>query len=101
MTTTATTDTRAAAPTVGEPRELARYTTATGTERVLGGQRVNGVVSFLPREGVVLVLQQGLSEDDACSSRGIPAEPARPDAARRKRPNGVSRPHLINTGGAS
>ena len=101
MTATATTDTSAAAPTVGEPRELARYTTASGTERVLGGQRVDGVVRFLPREGVVLVPQQGLSDDDACSSRGIRAEPARLDAARRKRPNGVSRPRLINTGSAS
>jgi hypothetical protein len=43
VTATAT-DTSAAAPTVGELRELARYTTATGTERVLGGQRVDGVV---------------------------------------------------------
>jgi integrase len=47
MTATATTDTSAAAPTVGEPRELARYTTATGTERVLGGQRVDGVVVLI------------------------------------------------------
>jgi hypothetical protein len=37
MTATATTDTRAATQTVGELRELARYTTATGTERILGG----------------------------------------------------------------
>ena len=44
MTATATTDTRAAAQTAGEPRELARYTTATGTERVLDGQRVDRVV---------------------------------------------------------
>jgi hypothetical protein len=44
MTATATTDTSLAAPTVGDLRELARYTTATGTERALGGQRVDGVV---------------------------------------------------------
>jgi hypothetical protein len=44
MTAAAATDTRIAAATVGEPRELARYTTATGTERVLRGQRVDGVV---------------------------------------------------------
>jgi hypothetical protein len=44
MTATAITDTRAAAQTVGEPRELARYTTATGTKRALAGQRVDGVV---------------------------------------------------------
>jgi hypothetical protein len=42
--TAAATDTRIAAATVGEPRELARYTTATGTERALRGQRVHGVV---------------------------------------------------------
>ena len=44
MTATATTDTSAADPTVNELRELARYTTPTGTKRVLGGQRVDGVV---------------------------------------------------------
>jgi hypothetical protein len=91
---------RRRAPVVGKRTELARYTVAEGA-RILYGQRIDGIVRFLPREGVVLVPQQGLSEDDACSSRGIPAEPARPDAARRKRPNGVSRPHLINTGGTS
>jgi hypothetical protein len=91
---------RRRAPVVGKRTELARYTVAEGA-RLLYGQRIDGIVRFLPREGVVLVPQQGLSEDDACSSRGIPAEPARPDAARRKRPNGVSRPHLINTGGTS
>lgn len=85
---------------VGERVELARYTVPAG-ERVLHGQRINGVVRFLPREGVVLVAQQGLSEDDACRSRGMPGEPARPDAARRKRPDGVSRAHPINMGRAS
>ena len=49
MTAAGATDTRIAAATVGEPRELARYTTATGTDRVLRGQllrgqRVHGVV---------------------------------------------------------
>ena len=52
-------------PTAGQRTELARYTVAGG-ERVLYGPRVDGVVRFLPREGVVLVAQQGLSEDDAC-----------------------------------
>ena len=85
----------------GHRVELARYTTGDGGERVLYGQRVDGVVRFLPRESVVLVAQQGLSEDDACRCRRIPCEPARPHAARRKRPKRVSRTHLINTGGAS
>jgi hypothetical protein len=85
----------------GHRVELARYTVGGGEERILFGQRVDGVVRFLPREGVVLVAQQGLSEDDTCRSRGIPGEPARPDAARRRRSKSVSRAHLINTGGAS
>lgn len=85
---------------VGERITLARYTMPAG-QRVLYGQRVNGVVRFLPRESVVLVARQGLSEDDASRFRGIPGEPARPDPARRKRPKRVSRAHLVNTGGAS
>ena len=85
---------------VGERVELGRYTAASVGERIVYGQRVDGVVRFLPTDGVVLVAHQGLSEHDACRSRGIPGEPASPDAARRKRPNGVSRPHLINTAGA-
>jgi hypothetical protein len=89
-------------PRTGVRTELARYTVSAG-ERVLYGQRINinGVERFLPMDGVVLVSPQGLSEDDACSSRGIPPRPARLDAAPRKRPNGVSRPHLLITGGAS
>jgi hypothetical protein len=98
MTATATTDTSAGASTAGEPRELARYTTATGTARVLGGQRVDGVVRFLPGDGVVLVPQQGVSEDDARSSRRVPTPPARRDAARRKRPNSTGRRHLPHWG---
>jgi hypothetical protein len=84
----------------GHRTELGRYTVAEG-ERILYGQRIDGIVRFLPRERVVLVAQQGLSEDEACRSRGIPRELARPNAARRKRPYGVGRARLITTGGAS
>jgi hypothetical protein len=94
------TETRPSGHQVGERVELARCTISAG-ERVIYGQRVDGMVRFLPRESVVLVAQQGLSEDDACRFRGIPGEPARPNAARRKRPKRVSRAHLIDTGGAS
>ena len=100
MTTPTVSEIRRNGNPVGERVELARYT-LPGGERVLYGQRVDGVVRFLPREGVVLVARQGLSEDDASRFRGIPGEPARPDAARRKRPKRVSRAHLINTGGES
>jgi hypothetical protein len=91
---------RRRAPIVGKRTELARYTIAEG-ERILYGQRIDGIVRFLPTDGVVLVAHQGRSEHDACCSRGIPGEPARLDAARRKRPKGVSRSHLMNTRGAS
>lgn len=67
---------------VGERVELGRYAISAG-ERVIYGQRVAGVVRFLLTDGVVLVAHQGLSEHDACRSRGIPGEPASPDAARR------------------
>jgi hypothetical protein len=69
MTATATTDTSAAAQTVGEPRELARYTTATGTgtERILGGQRVDGVVvvtDYAPAGGErAYLVEQGLEQE--------------------------------------
>jgi hypothetical protein len=100
MSPSTITETRPSGLQVGERVELARYTISAG-ERVIYGQRIDGVVRFLPREGVVLVAEQGLSEDDACRSRGIRGEPAMPDAARRKRPRGVSRADLIKSGGAS
>jgi hypothetical protein len=64
MTTPTVTETRRHGGRVGERVELARYTVSAG-ERILYGQRVDGVVRFLPTEGVVLVAPQGLSEDDA------------------------------------
>jgi hypothetical protein len=67
MTATATTDTSAAARTGGELRELARYTTATGTERVLGGQRVDGVVVLtdhaLAGGEPAYLVEQGLEQE--------------------------------------
>jgi hypothetical protein len=96
MSPSTITETRPSGHQVGERVELARYTISVG-ERAIYGQRIDGVVRFLPREGVVLVAQQHLSEDDACRSRRIPGERARPDAARRKRPKAVSRALLINT----
>jgi len=100
MTTPTVTQTRRNGNPVGERVELGRYRIPDG-ERIVYGQRVDGVVRFLPTDGVVLVAHEGLSEDDVCRSRGIPGEPARPDAAGRKRPKAVSRSRLINTGGSS
>jgi hypothetical protein len=85
MTSTATTDTSAAAPTAGEPRELARYITATGTERVLGGQRVDGVADFLPGKRDVLVVSSRPGEDDRGRPRGAVNDAERANAARRRR----------------
>jgi hypothetical protein len=67
MTTMATTDTRDAAQTVRELRELARYTTATGTERILGGQRIDGVVVLtdyaLAGGEPAYLVEQGLEQE--------------------------------------
>lgn len=67
MTTATVTDTRPCAPIVGEPRELGRYTTATGTERVLRGQRVDGIVvvtDYAPAGGErAYLVEQGLEQE--------------------------------------
>ena len=49
MTTPTVIEIRRNGNPVGERIELARYSVPVG-ERVLYGQRVNGVVRFLPRE---------------------------------------------------
>jgi hypothetical protein len=76
------------APKVGPRTELARYTIA-GQARVVFGQRVDGVVSFLPDDLVVLVLGRALNEDGSCRSRSRGSDGSRADAVRRKRPNVV------------
>lgn len=70
----------------GARTELARYTVAAG-ERILYGQRVDGVVSFLPEDHVVVDEPRGGSEDDGCRGRASGDGGARTDAARQKRPN--------------
>jgi hypothetical protein len=87
MTTPTITETRRNANPVGERVELARYSLLDGTERVLHGQRVLGVVRFLPERRVVLVVPLDRSEDHACRPREARAEGGRPNAARHKRPN--------------
>ena len=68
MTTPTVTETRRNGNPVGERIELARYTVPVG-ERVLYGQRVNGVVRFQPGRGVVLVASSCRSEDGRCRPR--------------------------------
>ena len=53
----------------GHRFELARYVVGDGEERILFGQRVDGVVRFLPDDPVVLVLGRAPSEDDTCRPR--------------------------------
>jgi hypothetical protein len=100
MTAAATTDTRIAAATVGEPRELARYTISSGA-RIVVGQRVDGVVRFLPGRSVVLVVQPAAGENDASRPRRAASEAARSHAARPKRPNRTPRSPGFKAGGAS
>jgi len=88
MTTPTVTEIRRNGNPVGERIELARYTVRVG-ERVLYGQRVNGVVSFLPSEPVVLVASSQLNEDRRCRSREALSAGTRPDAVRPKRQDGA------------
>lgn len=81
-------------PVVGKRTELARYTVAEG-ERVVYGQRVDGVVRFLPGNLVVLVGSLGPAEDSTCRSRTTIRTEGRTNAVRRKRPNGASEPRCL------
>jgi hypothetical protein len=86
MTIPTVTEIRRNGNPVGERIELARYTVPIG-ERVLYGQRVRGVVRFVPDDLVVLVLGRAQSEDSSCRSRGRESRGGRADAVRPKRPN--------------
>jgi hypothetical protein len=86
MTTPTVTEIRRNGNTVGERIELARYSVPVG-ERVLYGQRVNGVVRFLPDEPVVLDIASGPSEGSGCCSRESLNDGARPNAGRQHRPD--------------
>jgi hypothetical protein len=94
MTTPTVTEIRRNGNPVGERIELARYTVPVG-ERVLYGQRVNGVVRFLPGNLVVLVGSLGPAEDSTCRSRTTVRTEGRTNAVRRKRPNGASEPRCL------
>ena len=83
---------------VGKRVELARYRIPAG-ERVLQGQRINGVVRFLSRSDAVVVQVWSRSEDGCCRSREASRSEARSNAVRRKRPNAEAR--LLNSGEAS
>jgi flavin-dependent dehydrogenase len=81
----------------GHRVELARYTISAG-ERVIYGQRVNGVVRFLPRDPVVVVASLGPTEDSTCRSRTTIGAEGCADAVRRKRRNGPSEPRCLLAG---
>ena len=83
---------------LGQRTELARYTVAGG-ERVLYGQRVDGVVRFLPGDPVVLDGVRADGEDDMCRSRGCSVTGGRAHAVRQKRPHAEVPP--ANAGEAS
>ena len=82
----AASDARSGDVAVGERRELARYRVRVG-ERVVVGQRINGIVRFLPDDLVVLVLGRAQSEDSSGRSRGRESRGGRADAVRPKRTN--------------
>jgi hypothetical protein len=55
-------------PIAGKLTELARYTVAEG-ERIVYGQRIDGVVRFLGTMADVFVSSSGRSEDSTCRAR--------------------------------
>jgi hypothetical protein len=86
MTTPTVAEIRRNGNPVGERVELGRYTVPAG-ERVLYGQRVDGMVRFLPEEPVVLDSALGSSENSGRCPREPLQEDGSPNAARQKRPN--------------
>jgi hypothetical protein len=68
MTTPTVTEIRRNGNPVGERIELARYSVPVG-ERVLYGQRVNGVVRFLGTMADAFASSSSRSEDSTCRAR--------------------------------
>ena len=85
-------------PKVGRRTELARYTVAEG-ERIIYGQRIEGVVRFLPGSDGVVDQLRSRSEDATCRFRQASRGGERPNALRDKRLNADVR--LPTGGGAS
>ncbi len=81
-------------PLVGDRVELARYA-ITGATRVIYGQRIEGVVRFLPGNLAVLVGSPGPIEDSTCRSRTAIRVEGCTKAVRRNRPNGASEPRCL------
>jgi hypothetical protein len=100
MTTATVTETRRHGGRVGERVELARYT-VPGGERILYGQRVDGVVRFLPEEPVVLDASSGRNDDGGCCPRQSLEEAQRPGAARQTRREGEGEPAATSDGGTA
>ncbi len=86
MTTPTVTEIRRNGNPVGERVELGRYTVPAG-ERILYGQRVDGVVRFLGEACAVVALSSRGSENSRCRLRRELAEAVRANAARQQRPN--------------
>jgi hypothetical protein len=91
MSPSTITETRPSGHQVGERVELARYTISAG-ERVIYGQRIDGVVRFLPGSLDVLVAAFRASEDDTCRSRTVLRAGGCAHEDRRRRPSGAGEP---------
>jgi hypothetical protein len=82
MTTVTVTELVRNAGPLGQRVELARYSVPEG-ERILYGQRVDGVVRFLLGKRDVLVVSACRSEDSRCRPRKAPPEAANDVGERR------------------
>jgi hypothetical protein len=85
---------RRRAPVVGKRTELARYTVAEG-ERIPYGQRIDGIVRFLPGNVVVLVGPLGPTENSTCRCRRTVRTEGCTKPHGRKRPNGAREPRCL------
>lgn len=97
MSASTITETRPSRRQVGDRVELARYR-ISASERVIYGQRFDGVVRFLPGNLVVVVSSLGPTEDSTCRSRTTIRAEGCADAVRRKRRNGPSEPRCLVAG---
>jgi hypothetical protein len=96
------TETRRNGNPVGERVELGRYRIPAG-ERIVYGQRVDGVVRSLVARPVVFVVSTCRDEDSRCRPRKAPPEAANDDGERRAAVgfhSSADRPRFASAGSA-
>ena len=99
MTTPTVTEIRRNGESASASASSSAATASPTGERIIYGQRVDGVVRFLPGSDGVVDQLRSRSEDATCRFRQASRSGERPNALRNKRPNADLR--LPNGGEAS